>query len=97
MCSLSLLYINHSTRTSSSGTTASLKAPVVGALLELGAVTDAFWVFLLSCWVVLQLPRLAPDGAGTTLSAVVCSFTAVLTEVPICLARRGCSLWVMPL
>lgn len=25
------------------------EAPVVGALLELGAVTDAFWVFLLSC------------------------------------------------
>lgn len=26
-----------------------------------------------------------------------CSFTAVLTEVTICLAGRGCLLWVMPL
>lgn len=26
-----------------------------------------------------------------------CSFTAVLTEATICLARRGCLLWVMPL
>lgn len=49
MCSLSLLCINHSTRTSSSGTTTYLEAPVVAALLELGAATDAFWVFLLSC------------------------------------------------
>lgn len=58
------------------------------------------WV---SCWCFLEIrsdflgrPSAARLGRPT-LPARGCSFTAVLTEAVICLAGRGCLLWVMPL
>lgn len=83
----------------SASVTTSLDVSVISTLFELGVVSDAFWEF---CAVFLVRPSAAsPACAAQTRPADAlswgCSFTAVLTEATICLAGRGCLLWVMPL